>query len=82
MREALDAIETLRTLESEEKVLRVANVVAGFHLRRILPLMERPLRLDQMGNNADATLLARSKMSLKALEDDEIERRVKAACTA
>ena len=78
----LDAMRALRSIRVGTKEVSAAHVVAGFHRRRVLPLMERPLRLDQMGNNADPAAMARSQMSPELLDPEEIVKRVKAAVAA
>jgi hypothetical protein len=70
-------LAALRRLREEEVTAGV--VISAFHRRRVLPLMERPLRLDQMGPDAPPELLARCRMSAGELTPEEITARVKAA---
>ena len=53
-------IEALRTLA--RRGLTVASVIANFHRRRVVPLMERPLAIFEMSAAADAAALGRSRM--------------------
>jgi hypothetical protein len=49
-------------------------VVVAFHRRRVLPLMQRRLRIDEMMSKA---LLEGSRMSHESLPLDEVARRAR-----
>jgi len=70
----LDAMKKLR-LEG----LSAALVLSVVHRRRVLPLMSRPLRMDEMGPGILSRDLKACQMSNVALADDEIAARVRAA---
>jgi hypothetical protein len=70
----LDAMKKLR-LEG----LSAALVLSAVHRRRVLPLMSRPLRMDEMGPGVSSRDLEACRMSNVALADDEVAARVKAA---
>jgi hypothetical protein len=53
-------LATLRNLA--DRGLTAGAVLAFLHHRRIVPLMERPLRIFEMTETADPTALARSQM--------------------
>lgn len=55
--------------------LTAAGVVAAFHQTRVLPLVERWLRLDEMTSGAS---VESSWMASAALSTDKLLRRVKA----
>jgi hypothetical protein len=42
--------------------LGVASIIANFHHRRIIPLMERELRIFEMSDAANPTSLAHSRL--------------------
>jgi hypothetical protein len=42
--------------------LGVTSVIANFHHRRVIPLMERELRIFDMSDEANPVLLARSRL--------------------
>jgi hypothetical protein len=42
--------------------LGAASVITNFHHQRIVPLMERELRIFEMSNTANSTSLARSRL--------------------
>jgi hypothetical protein len=63
----LDALRRLR-----QRGLTAGMVVAAFHRRRVLPLTQRLLRLDEMTPEA---LLEGSRMSHESLSLDEVARR-------
>jgi len=70
----LDALKKLR-LEG----LTVALVLSAVHHRRVLPLMSRPLRMDEMGSSVSSRDLEACRMSNEAPADDEVAARVRAA---
>jgi len=70
----LDALKKLR-LEG----LSAALVLSTVHHQRVLPLMSRPLRMDEMGPGASSRDLEACRMSNEALADDEVAARVRAA---
>jgi len=70
----LDALKKLR-LEG----LSAALVLSAVHHRRVLPLMSRPLRMDEMGPGTSSRDLEACRMSNEALMDDEVAARVRAA---
>jgi len=70
----LDALNKLR-LEG----LSAALVLSAVHRRRVLPLMSRPLRMDEMGPGVSSRDLKACRMSNEALADDEAAARVRAA---
>jgi hypothetical protein len=47
--------------------LGVTSVIANFHHRRIIPLMERELRIYEMSNAANLVSLARSRLLQECL---------------
>jgi hypothetical protein len=57
-----------------QRGLTARMVAAVFHRRRVLPLMQRRLRLDEMTPDA---LLEGSRMSHKSLPLDEVTRRAR-----
>jgi hypothetical protein len=65
-------LEALRKLR--DRALTAAGVVAAFHRRRVLPLANRRLRLDEMTPEA---FVESSRMASAALSTDELLRRVK-----
>ncbi len=65
-------LEALRRLR--DRGLTAAGVVAAFHRRRVLPLVERRLRLCEMTPEAE---LESSRMSSATLATDDLLRRVK-----
>jgi len=70
----LDALKKLRV-----EVLSAALVLSSVHHRRVLPLMSRPLRMDEMGPDASSRDLEACRMSNEALADDEVAAWVRAA---
>jgi hypothetical protein len=65
----LDALRRLR-----QRGLTAGMVAVTFHHRRVLPLMQRWLRLDKMMSEAS---LEGSRMSHESLPLDEVARRVR-----
>ena len=59
--------------------LSAALVLSAVHHRRVLPLMSRPLRMDEMGPDASSRDLEACRMSNEAPTDDEVAVRVRAA---
>jgi hypothetical protein len=55
-----------------------AIILSAVHHRRVLPLMARPLRLDEIGPRVAPKDLEACHMSKEALLDEEIMTRVKA----
>jgi hypothetical protein len=53
-------LDALRNLAG--RGLTVGAVLAFLHLRRVVPLMERPLRIFEMTETANPIVLARSRM--------------------
>jgi len=70
----LDALKKLRV-----EGLTAALVLSAVHHRRILPLMSRPLRMDEMGPFVSSRDLEACRMSNEAPADDEVAARVRAA---
>ena len=70
----LDALKKLR-LEG----LSAALILSVVHHPRVLPLMSRPLRMDEMGPGASSRDLEACRMSNEAPADDEVVARVRAA---
>jgi len=70
----LDALKKLR-----EEGLTAALVLLAVHHRRILPLMSRPLRMDEMGPGVSSWNLKACRMSNEAPADEEVAARVRAA---
>jgi hypothetical protein len=64
--------EALRKLQGRGII--VAGIVAAFHLRLVLPLADRRLRLDEMTLEAS---VESSQMASDALSTDELLQRVK-----
>jgi hypothetical protein len=50
--------------------LGAASVLANLHHQRIIPLMERRLRIFEMGETADPVALAQSRMLPKLLPQE------------
>ena len=69
----LDALKKLR------EGLTVTLVLSAVHQRRVLPLMSRPLRMDEMGPGFSSRVLEACQMSNEAPADDEVAARVRAA---
>ena len=69
----LDALKKLR-----EEGLTAALVLSAVHHRRILPLMSRPLRMDEMGPGVSSRDLEACRMSNEAPADEEVAARVRA----
>jgi len=63
----LDALKKLR-----EEGLTAALVLSVVHHRRVLPLMSRPLRMDEMGPGVSSRDLEACWMSNEAPADDEV----------
>jgi len=70
----LDALKKLR-----EEGLTAALVLSAVNHRRVLPLMSRPLRMDEMGLGVPSRALEACRMSNEAPADDEVAARVRAA---
>ena len=70
----LDALKKLRV-----EGLTAALVLSAIHHRRVLPLMSRPLRMDEMGLGISSWDLEACRMSNEAPADDEVAARVRAA---
>ena len=70
----LDALKKLRV-----EGLTAALVLSAVHHRRVLPLMSRPLRMDEMGPGVSSRDLEACRMSNEALADDEVAARVRVA---
>jgi len=70
----LDALKKLR-----EEGLTAALILSVVHHRRVLPLMSRPLRMDEMGPDVSSWDLEACGMSDEAPADDEVAVRVRAA---
>jgi len=69
----LDSLKKLR-----EEGLMAALVLSTVHHRRVLPLMSRPLRMDEMGPGVSSRILEACRMSNEAPADDEVAARVRA----
>jgi len=69
----LDALKKLRT-----EGLTAALVLSAVHHRRVLPLMSRPLRMDEMGPGVSSRDLEACRMSNEAPANDEGAARVRA----
>jgi len=63
----LNALKKLR-----EEGLTAALVLSAVHHRRVLPLMSRPLRLDEMGPGISSRDLEACRISNEAPVDDEV----------
>ena len=74
LRPLLDVMKTLH-----EEGLTVALVLLAVHHRRVLPLMSRPLRMDEMGLGVSSRDLEACRMSNEAPADEEVAARVRAA---
>jgi len=59
--------------------LTAALVLSTVHHRRVLPLMSRPLRMDEMGPGVSSRDLEACRMSNEAPASDEVTARVRAA---
>jgi len=70
----LDALKKLR-----EEGLTAAFVLSAVYHRRVLLLMSRPLRMDEMGPGVSSRDLEACRMSNEAPADDEVAARVRAA---
>ena len=70
----IDALKKLR-----EEGLTAALVLSAVHHRRVLSLMSRPLRMDEMGPGVSSRDLEACQMSTKAPADDKVVARVRAA---
>jgi len=70
----LNALKKLRV-----EGLSAALVLSAVHHRRILPLMSRPLGMDEMGPGISSRDLEACRMSKEAPADDEVAARVGAA---
>ena len=62
-----------------EEGLMAAFVLSAVHHRRVLPLMSRPLRMDEMGPGVSSRDLEACRMSNEAPADDEVAAQVRAA---
>ena len=69
----LDALKKLR-----EEGLTAVLVLSTVHHRRVLPLMSRPLRMEEMGPSILSRTLEACRMSNEAPADDEVAARVRA----
>ena len=74
LRPILDALKKLR-----EEGLTAALVLSAVHHRRVLPLISRPLRMDEMGLGVSSRDLEACRMSNEVPADDEVAARVRAA---
>jgi len=70
----LDALKKLR-----EEGLTAAFVLSAVHHRRVLPLMSRPLRMDEMGPGVSSRDLEACRTSNEAPAHEEVAARVRAA---
>jgi len=70
----LDALKKLRV-----EGLTAALVLSAVYHRRVLPLMSRPLRMDEMGPDVSSRDHEACRMSNEAPTDDEVAARVRAA---
>jgi len=70
----LDALKKLH-----EEGLTAALVLSAVHHRRVLPLMSRPLRMDEICPGVSSRDLEACRMSNEAPADDEVAARVRAA---
>jgi hypothetical protein len=70
----LNALKKLR-----EEGLTATLVLSAVHHQRVLPLMSRPLRMDEMGPSVSSRDLETCRMSNEAPADDEVAARVRAA---
>jgi len=70
----LDALKKLRM-----EGLSAALVLSAVHHWRVLPLMSRPLRMDEMGPGASSRDLEACRMSNEAPTDDEVAAQVRTA---
>ena len=70
-------LEALKKLRLEG--LCAALVLSAVHHRRVLPLMSRPLRMDEMRPGVSSRDLEACRMSNEALADDEAAARVRVA---
>ena len=59
--------------------LTAALVLSVVHRRRVLPLMSRPLRMDEMVPGVSSRDLEACRMSNEAPADEEVAARVRAA---
>jgi len=59
--------------------LTAALILSAIHHRRVLPLMSRPLRMDEMAPSVSSRDLEACRMSNEAPADDEVAARVRAA---
>ena len=74
VRPLFDALETLH-----EEGLTAALVLLAVHHRWVLPLMSRPLWMDEMGPSVSSRDLEACRMSNEAPSDEEVAVRVRAA---
>jgi hypothetical protein len=70
-------LDVMKKLRSEG--LTAALVLSAVHHRRVLPLMSRPLRMDEMAPGASSRDLEACRMSSEAPANDEVAARVRAA---
>jgi len=70
-------LDVMKKLRSEG--LTAALVLSAVHHRRVLPLMSRPLRMDEMALDASSRDLEACRMSSEAPANDEVAARVRAA---
>jgi len=73
----LDPLDALKKLCMEG--LTAALVLSAVHHRRVLPLMSRPLRMDEMGPEVSSRDLEACRMSNETPADDEVAALVRAA---
>jgi hypothetical protein len=76
LRPILDALKELR-----EEGLTAEFVLSAVHHRQVLPLMSRPLRMDEMGTGVSSRDLEACRMSNEEPADKEVAARVRAAVT-
>jgi hypothetical protein len=70
-------LKALKALEDAE--LTTASVLANLHHRRIVPLMERRLRIFEMKETADPVVLAQSRLMPDLLLQEYAATRVRCA---
>ena len=70
-------LDTLKKLHEEG--LTAALVLSAVHHRWVLPLMSRPLRMEEMGPRVPLRDLEACRMSNEAPPDEEVAARVRAA---
>jgi len=70
-------LDVMKKLRSEGLI--AALILSAFHHRRVLPLMSRLLRMDEMAPGASSRDLEACRMSSEAPVNDEVTTRVRAA---